>query len=173
MTGCSRLKYDGDETFAPPKEVNAAYQGKTVLLHMKSGLKPDDTQPCAAFNMAAALVRSGYKVSILIDARATADFLADNPANSKWGEYKLPEPMKEAVAAELNLSPDQLPSTYLEYLKWMADQGAGVYMNGTMNLLNGTATKIRTQPKVPSFIKIITFPEMAKLLSESERYIAY
>ncbi len=39
----------------------AAYQGKTFLVHMKSGLKPDDTQPCVAFNTAAGLVRSGYK----------------------------------------------------------------------------------------------------------------
>lgn len=79
--GCSRTKYDGGEAFAPPKEINAADQGKTVLLHMKSGLKPDDTQPCVAFNMAAALVRSGYKVSILIDARANADFIADDPTS--------------------------------------------------------------------------------------------
>ncbi len=83
VAGCSRTKYDGGETFLPPKEINAAYQGKTFLVHLKSGLKPDDTQPCVAFNMAAGLVRSGYKVSILIDASGNADFLADNPVKSK------------------------------------------------------------------------------------------
>lgn len=73
---------------------------------MKSGLKPDDTQPCVAFNMAAGLVRSGYKVAILIDAGENADFLAEDPAKSKWGGYKLPDSMKQAMAAELNLSPN-------------------------------------------------------------------
>ncbi|MBA3883442.1 MAG: hypothetical protein H0X73_12225 [Chthoniobacterales bacterium] len=88
----------------------------------------------------------------MIDARANADFLADNPATSKWGEYKLPESEKQALVAELNLSAEQIPSTYLEYLKWIGGQGANVYMNSTMNLLNGTATKLQTQPKVPPFI---------------------
>jgi hypothetical protein len=119
------------------------------------------------------LVRSGYKVSILIDAGANADFLADDPAKSKWGKYKLPEPVKQALAAELNLPVDQLPSSYLDYLKWIAGQGARVYMNSTMNLLNGTATKVQTQQKAPPFIKLITIPEMAKLIAESEKYIAY
>lgn len=173
IAGCSRTKYERGEIFPPPQEINAAYQGKTVLVHMKSGLKPDDTQPCVAFNMAAGLVRSGYKVSILIDARANADFLADDPAKSKWGRYKLPESEKQALGAELNLAADQIPSTYFEYLKWIADQGANIYMNSTMNLLNGTATKLQTQPKVPSFIKLLTMPEMAKLVAESEKYIAY
>lgn len=171
--GCSLQKYEGGETFPPPKEVNAAHQGKTILLHMKSGLKPDDTQPCVAFNMAAGLVRSGYKVSILIDARAAADFVAEDPSKSKWGGYKLPEAMKQALGAELNIPAEQMPSTYLDYLKWMSDQGAQVYMNATMNVLNKTATKLRTQPKVPPFIKPLTFPEMAKLVAESDKYIAY
>lgn len=171
--GCSKTRYDGGETFLSPREINAAHQGKTVLVHMKSGLKPDDSQPCVAFNMAAGLVRSGYKVSILIDARANADFLANEPAESKWGKYKLPESEKQALAAELNVPADQMPSTYLDYLKWIAAQGASIYMNSTMNLLNGTATKLQTQPKVPSFIKLLTMPEMAKLVAESEKYIAY
>jgi len=42
-----------------------------------------------------------------------------------------------------------------------------------MNVLNKTATKLRTQPKVPPFIKPLTFPEMAKLVAESDKYIAY
>lgn len=77
------------------------------------------------------------------------------------------------MGAELNVPADQMPSTYYDYLKWIADQGATIYMNSKMNLLNGTATKVKTQPKVPPFIKLLTFPEMAKLVAGSEKYIAY
>ncbi len=94
--------------------------------------------------MAAGLVRSGYKVSILIDASGNADSLTDNPAKSKWGGYKLPEFEKQALVAELNLSAEQIPSTYLDYLKWISDQDAKVYMNSTINLLKGSATKLQT-----------------------------
>ena len=81
--------------------------------------------------------------------------------------------MKQALGAELNIPAEQMPSTYLDYLKWITDQGAQVYMNATMNVLNKTATKLRTQPKVSPFIKPLTFPEMAKLVAESDKYIAY
>ena len=43
-------------------------------------------------------------------------------------------------------------------------------MNATMNILSGKASTIRDQPDVPTFIKLLTFPEMAKLLAESDRY---
>lgn len=173
FAGCGAARYAGGEEFEDPREINASHQGKSVLVHMKSGLKPDDTQPCVAFNTAAGLVRSGYKVSILIDARANADFLGPTPAETKWGKYKIPETMARAVAAELKVPFEQFPKTYMDYLKWLSDQGASIYMNATMNILSGKASSVKEQPLVPSFIKLVTFPEMARLLAESDRYIAY
>ena len=167
------IEYTGGEKFEDPRVVNAAHLGKSILVHMKSGLKPDDTQPCVAFNTALGLVRSGYKVSILIDARANADFMGHSPDKSKWGGYKLPAPMVRAVADELHIPLEEFPKTYMEYMKWLSDQGASVYMNATMNILSGEASTIRDQMGVPAFIKLLTFPEMAKLLAESDRYIAY
>ena len=46
-------------------------------------------------------------------------------------------------------------------------------MNGTMNILNGHATLVRTQEGIPSFITRVTFPEMANLVADAEVYMAY
>ena len=167
---CTPLSYSGGESFDDPKEVNAAHQGERVLVHMKSGLKPDDAQPCVAFNMVLGFVRSGYEVDVLIDAAATSDFLGDS---SKWAKYKLPIPMVQAVAAELGMRPDEFPETYMGYLEWLSEQGVEVHMNATMNILNGYASTIRNQTGVPEFMTLVTFPEMAALIADADVYMAY
>lgn len=172
--GCSGMQYQGGESFDAPKEINSDHQGLSILVHMKSGLEPDDTQPCVAFNVAAGFLVSGYDVAILIDAGSNGDFLGDSGgASAKWSKYELPESMIDAVSAQLHIPVEEFPKTYMEYLEWMESRGVAVYMNGTMNLLLGKADQVKTSSKVPAFIKLISLPEMAKLVAESDRYIAY
>ena len=173
LGGCTKPEYSGGESFPDPKEVNAAHQGKTVLVHMKGGLKPDDAQPCVAFNVALGLVKSGYKVTILIDAGANVDFLGETPEKTNWGKYKIPPAVIDALAAELDMPKEKIPTNYMALLKYISDQGASIYMNGTMNILLGKAKKVTADELVPDYIKLATVPEMARLLAESDRYIAY
>ena len=164
LGGCAKPEYSGGESFPDPKEVNAAHQGKTVLVHMKGGLKPDDAQPCVAFNVALGLVKSGYKVTILIDAGANTDFLGETPEKTNWGKYQLPPAVIDALAAELDMPREKIPTNYMGLLKYISDEGASIYMNGTMNILLGKAKRVREGKLVPDYIKLASVPEMAAVL---------
>jgi hypothetical protein len=47
--------------------------GKRVLIHLKTGFKQDDNQPCVAFDMALAALKQGARVEMFFDAAAVVD----------------------------------------------------------------------------------------------------
>jgi hypothetical protein len=45
-----------------------SWAGKRVLIHLKTGFKQDDNQPCVAFDMAFSALKQGAKVEMFFDA---------------------------------------------------------------------------------------------------------
>ena len=110
MVACSPLAYSGGEIFKDPKLVNAEHQGERVLIHMKSGLKPDDSQPCVVQHVRR--FRGQRLRSRCPDRRGWNGGL-HRRREIQVGKYRLPAPMVKAVAAELNMDPGDFPETYM------------------------------------------------------------
>ena len=47
--------------------------GKRVFVHLKTGFKQDDNQPCVAFDVALAALKQAAKVEMFFDAGAVVD----------------------------------------------------------------------------------------------------
>ena len=58
---------------APLHAAPAPLAGKRVLVHLKTGFKQDDNEPCVAFDVALAALKQGAKVEMFFDAAAVVD----------------------------------------------------------------------------------------------------
>lgn len=144
-----------------------------LLIHVKTALDIDDAQICAVPNVAWAALKSGKKVTILFDASAVTSI------TKGWGWFnfgdstpmdkaKLPERERKSLSEQFSTPLDEIPKNYGEYLGFIKDKGAKIFVNRTMmTLYNISPEEIdqRTEP--------ISLEKMVNTFSKKSIYIVY
>ncbi|HBL46220.1 hypothetical protein [Gimesia sp.] len=156
-----------EEQFAPPSEIAPDLKGKRLVFHMKTGLDQDDSQICVGFNIIFAAIEAGADVSILFDAGAILD-LHGNLASTS-----VPVRLQKLIAYQMNLSVDQMPKNYGEYLDLLQRRGAKVYANTAILIVTGDAPQVKQKISGYEFVEPVTYAKVAELLSEADSVIVY
>ena len=122
-------------------------EGRSVLVHLKTGMTQDDNQMCVAFNVAQAAVEAGDQVEMFFDAAAVFDLQdapsrggeaasqpTSQPTQSEPGpynlKYELPDKLKRILSQQFGTPVEGFPHTYFAYLEMLEGKGAVVTVNG-------------------------------------------
>lgn len=161
--------------FATP--VSAAAQNdnpETFLFHLKTSLKKDDAQICVAYNVIWAALEEGYQVKVLVDSDAINTFKVGWRGKDDIEKYQIPERLRVALAEQFSVSLDIVPMTYGEFLILLHDKGAEFYINAGFLIVSKIGTPEDLLGKVSAkFFKPVTIPEMIRLRTSSDFYMAY
>ena len=150
-----------------------ALAGKRVLVHLKTGFKQDDNQPCVAFDVALAAVKQGAKVEMFFDAGAVVDLKIWQGKPTSLS-YELPEKLKDILAAEFKTpSRKEFPKTYQEFLRWLHRQGVEVTFNGTMAQLTSLSNGIHDVGQLEPIAKPLSLAEMLQHRARADVYLVY
>lgn len=156
-----------EEQFVSPSEAAPNLMGKSFVFHMKTGLDQDDSQICVGFNIIFAAIEAGADVSILFDAGAILDLHGNLVATS------VPVRLQKVIAYQMNLSVDQMPKNYGEYLDLLHRRGARVYANTAMLIVTGDTPQVKQKLSGYEFIEPVTYAKVAELFSEADSVVVY
>ena len=153
----------------------AAEGARTILIHIKTGLKQDNAQIPVAYNQIWAALAEGLNVRVLVDASAVETYMKGE-ANG-WEdleEHQLPESLRQIVAKDFRVQVAEVPRTYGAYLRMLQDKGAKFYVNSEMLV----AAKIKaalgkTESLGPTFFTPVGPRQMLGLRREADLYMAY
>lgn len=152
----------------------AAEQGKTFLVHLKTGLKKDDAQICVAYNVIWAALKKGHTVKVLVDADAINTYKIGWGGKDDIEEYKIPENLRVALSKQFEVSLNQIPKTYGEYLIMLKEKGVEFFINSGFLIVSKIGTPEDLLKKISAkFFKPITLPEMIDLRSKADYYMVY
>ncbi len=147
---------------------------ETFLVHLKTSLKKDDAQICVSYNVIWAALEEGYTVKVLVDADAINTFKIGWRGKDDIEKYKIPERLRVALAKQFSVSLDTVPKTYGEFLTLLHDKGAEFYINSGFLVVSKIGTPKDLLGQVSAkFFKPVTLPEMVRLKTNSDFYIAY
>lgn len=147
--------------------------GKRVLVHLKTGFKQDDNQPCVAFDVALAAVKQGAKVEMFFDAGAVVDLKIWQGKPTSLA-YELPEKLRDILVAEYKTpSKKDFPHTYQEFLRWLHQQGVEVTFNGTMAQLTSLSNGIHDVGQLEPIAKPLSLAEMLQHRARADIYLVY
>ncbi len=147
--------------------------GKRVLIHLKTGFKQDDNQPCVAFDMALAALKQGAKVEMFFDAAAVVDLKIwqDKPTSLA---YEVPEKLKDILVAEYKTpAKKDFPNTYQELLRWLNKQGVEVTFNGTMAQLTSLSSGVHDVGQLEPIAKPLSLAEILQHRARADFYLVY
>lgn len=151
-----------------------AKEKPSMLFHLKTGLKHDDAQICVAYNMIWAALKEGADVKVLVDADAINTFKIGWRGKDAIQKYKLPKNLREGLASQFEVSFDQTPATYGDYLKMLHEKGAAFYINSAMLVVAGVEDRLGTVENVSAkFFKAISLREMMRLRMDTNFYMVY
>ncbi|MBI3670943.1 MAG: hypothetical protein HY237_14325 [Acidobacteria bacterium] len=147
--------------------------GKRVFVHLKTGFKQDDNQPCVAFNVALAALKQGAKVEMFFDAGAVVDLKIWESKPTSLA-YEVPEKLMEILAAEYK-SPTKkdFPKTYQDLLRWLYQQGVEVTFNGTMAQLTSLSNGVHDVGQLEPIAKPLSLAEMLQHRTRADIYLVY
>jgi len=149
-------------------------QSERLFVHLKTSLKHDDAQICVAYNMIWAALKQGLAVDVLVDADGVNTFktgwFSDKDSIQ---EYKIPENLRTAIAGQLNVSLDDVPKTYGDYLIRLHEDGARFYVNKGFLIVAGIAPEPdKDMGKIAGYAKEIfkpvTLTEMLELRRQAD-----
>jgi len=147
--------------------------GKRVLVHLKTGFKQDDNQPCVAFDVAFAALKEQAKVEIFFDAAAVVDLKIWQGKPTSLG-YDVPEKLKNILTSEYKApSEKDFPKTYQESLHWLHEQGVEITFNGTMAQLTSLSSSIHDVGQLEPIAKPLSLTEMLEHRARPDIYIVY
>jgi hypothetical protein len=147
--------------------------GKRVLIHLKTGFKQDDNQPCVAFDVAFAALKQGAKVEMLFDAGAVVDLKIWQGKPTSLA-YEIPEKLKSILAAEYKTpTAKDFPRTYQDFLHWLHDHGVEVTFNGTMAQLTSLSNGVHDVGQVEPIAKPLSLGEMLQHRARADIYLVY
>jgi len=147
---------------------------KTILFHLKTGLKQDDAQICVAYNEIWAALESGFGVEVLIDASAVTTYRRGFFGRDSLENYKLPEGMRQVLARQFNIPIQKVPQVYGEYLTMLYNKGAVFYINSEMMITAGIAMDENDLEKISAkFFKPIGLKDIISLRTGADYYVAY
>jgi len=149
-------------------------QKEAYVVHIKTALSKDDAQICVAYNFIQAALKTGYSVSVIIDASAVNTYKRGWRGRDKLEKYKLPDRLRLELAREFDIPIDNVPTTYGEYLSYLIEQGAKFYINGAMLVVSGISKKYGDTSSLSSeAFKVIDLKEIVKMISSSDHYVVY
>ena len=155
---------------APPP---GSLAGKRVLVHLKTGFKEDDNQPCVAFDVAFAALKERAKVEMFFDAAAVVDLKIWQGKPTSLG-YEVPEKLKNVLASEYKTpSEKDFPKTYQEFLRWLHGQGVEVTFNGTMAELTSSSNGIHDVGQLEPIAKPLSLAEILDHRARADIYLVY
>ncbi len=147
--------------------------GKRVLIHLKTGFKQDDNQPCVAFDVALAALKQGAKVEMFFDAAAVVDLKIWQGKPTSLA-YEVPEKLKDILVAEFRApARKDFPKTYQELLRWLHKQGMDVTFNGTMARLTSLSSGIHDVGQLEPIAKPLSLAEMLQHRARADIYFVY
>ncbi len=158
---------------APSKASPGPLAGKRVFVHLKTGFKQDDNQPCVAFDLALTALKQGAKVEMFFDAAAVADLKIwqGNPTSLA---YELPDKLKDILVAEYKTpTKKDFPKTYQEFLRWLHKQGVEVTFNGTMAQLISLSSGVRDVGQLDPVAKPLSLDEVLQHRARADIYLVY
>ncbi len=147
--------------------------GKRVLIHLKTGFKQDDNQPCVAFDMALAALKQGAKVEMLFDAGAVVDLKIWQGKPTSLA-YEVPDKLKDLLVAEYRTpAKKDFPKTYQDFLRWLHSQGVEVSFNGTMAQLTSLSNGVHDVGQLEPIAKPLSLAEILQHRSRADIYLVY
>ncbi|MBI3809022.1 MAG: hypothetical protein HY284_00985 [Nitrospirae bacterium] len=147
---------------------------KVMLIHLKTSLKHDDAQICVAYNAIWAALEQGLKVNVLVDADGVNTYKVGLFGKDSIQEYELPERMREVLAKQFNVPREKVPHVYGEYLEMLRSKGAAFFINQEMLVTAGLGSLEAPIERISvKWFKPVTMPELIKLRTAAEYYLAY
>ena len=147
--------------------------GKRVLVHLKTGFKQDDNQPCVAFDVALAALKQGAKVEMFFDAAAVVDLKLWQGKPTSLA-YELPEKLKDILVAEYKTpAKKDFPKTYQEFLRWLHKQGVEVTFNGTLAQLTSLSNGVHDVGQLEPIARPLSLAEMLQHRARADIYLVY
>jgi len=139
-------------------------QSGRLFVHLKTSLKQDDAQICVAYNMIWAALKQGLAVDVVVDADGINTFktgwFSDNDSIQ---DYKIPENLRTALSAQLDVPLNQIPETYGDYLIKLHKEGARFYVNKGFLIVAGIAPEPdKDMGKIADYAKKIFKPVSLK-----------
>ncbi len=148
--------------------------GKTILFHLKTSLKQDDSQICVAYNMIWAALDDGLDVKVLIDADAVNTFRVGWFGKDDIEDFSLPERLRRALAEQFDVEPHSVPRTYGGFIKMLHRKGAEFYINTAFLVLAKIEKRMGSVENVSEgFFKPVTLKEMLELVKGADYYMVY
>ncbi len=146
---------------------------ESILFHVKTALDKDDAQICAVPNVAVAAQESGDQVTLLFDASAVTSITRG------WGwllfgertpmdAAALPERERRSLYEQFGIPLDGVPKDYGEYLQFLKERGAKIYVNRTMLTLYNIDPKDVDPVAVAADLKT-----MLGLFKKADRILVY
>jgi hypothetical protein len=115
-------------------------EGGRLFVHLKTSLKHDNAQICVAYNVIWAALKQGLAVDVLLDADGINTFKTGWFSDKDSIEdYKIPENLRAAIAAQLNVPLNDVPKNYGDYLIRLHEEGARFYVNKGFLIVAGIA----------------------------------
>jgi hypothetical protein len=153
--------------------VNADEQ-KTLLIHLKTGLKHDPSQICVAYNAIWAALEEGLDVNVLIDADAVYTYKTGWFGKDRIENDKLPENMRQTLSRQFNVSLEKVPHAYGEYLEMLRNKGAEFYINEEMLITAAISKSPGDLERISAkFFKPVSLLDMIRLRLEADAYLVY
>ena len=147
--------------------------GKRVLIHLKTGFKQDDNQPCVAFDVALAALKAGAKVEMFFDAAAVVDLKVWQGKPTSLA-YEIPDKLKDILVDEYKTSAKKdFPKTYQDFLRWLHKQGVDVTFNGTMAQLTSLSNGVHDIGQLEPIAKPLSLVQMLQHRARADIYLVY
>ena len=147
--------------------------GKRVLVHLKTGFKQDDNQPCVALDVALAALKQRAKVEMFFDAAAVVDLKIWQGKPTSLA-YEVPEKLKDILVAEYKTpTKKDFPKTYQELLRWLHKQGVEVTFNGTMAQLTSLSNGVHDVGQLEPIAKPLSLTEILQHRARADIYLVY
>lgn len=152
-----------------------AGESEKILIHVKTALNKDDAQICVVPNVAWAALQDGNEVTLLFDGSAVTSVTKGWGWRGWFGDKRtpmdragLPERERRALSEQLGYPLDKIPQNYGEYLHFLKEKGAKIYINKTMTVLYNIEGDRIDSPLTPVLLK-----DMVGLFKSADRYLVY
>jgi hypothetical protein len=147
--------------------------GKRVLIHLKTGFKQDDNEPCVAFDAAFAALKQGAEVEMFFDAGAVVDLKIWRGKPTTLG-YEIPQKLKSILAAAYKTpTAKDFPRTYQDFLHWLHEHGVEVTFNGVMAQLTSLSNGVHDVGQIELIAKPLSLNEILQHRARADIYLVY
>ena len=167
----------------------AAAEGRSVFIHLKTGITQDDNQMCVAFNIAQAAVEAGDDVEMFFDASALFDLqnmptqgdATTQPATKPDTvdmrpynlRYELPDKLKKILSEQFGTPVDELPADYSGYLQMLKEKGATITYNGALAHLVSLANSVKGGESITDIADPLGLAEIVEHRAQADVYFVY